>query len=107
MLLTVKQLELLKIIKSGNTDGSLVDLDELIERASYKPKKDSMHFSVRALVAKGLMEKAGTENRRGRRRVLFKILPLGMHFMANAAPPSLSISVADDELISAIQDVFS
>lgn len=105
MHLTVKQIELLTIIREGNPGGSLVDLDQLIERASYGPSKQSIQFSVRALIAKGLMEKAGPENRRGRSRVLFRITPAGEQLVrpAFSGPRSIVLSVEEDALLSEIE----
>jgi len=68
MLLTNKQREILALIIEGNEDGSAVDMDQLLERISYKPSKDALHFSIRYLSAKGMIEKSGLEKRRGRSR---------------------------------------
>lgn len=70
MSLTKKQIELIQIITTGNVDGGHVDLDQLIERASHKPSKQSIHFSIRALIGKELVEKLPKEKRRGRVRVI-------------------------------------
>lgn len=77
MNLTIKQIALLKVVHTGNTDGSPVDLDEILERLDYDTTKQSLQFSLRALIAKGLLEKAGTEKRRNRVRVLFELTSLG------------------------------
>lgn len=99
MHLTAKQIELLQIIKNANPDGTLVDLDQLIERTTYAPSKQSMQFSVRALIARGLIKKAGQEKRRERSRILFEIEPLGLHFMVHTrAVPFLSSEAADADL---------
>lgn len=104
MFLTTKQTELLKIIQTANDDGGLVDLDQLIERASYKPSKASMQFSIRALVARDLIEKAGNALRRDRRRVLLRIRPLGMHLTARLNPtPTFVISEEEDKALSEIE----
>ena len=58
MHLTTKQIELLTTIGRRNPDGAAVDLDQLIERLSYQPSKQSIQFSIRALIAHGLMQKA-------------------------------------------------
>lgn len=105
MNLTPKQLELLKIIRDANPDKTLVDLDQLIERTSYKPSKDSMHFSVRALAARELIVKTGLEKRRGRQRVLFGLTPLGLHFTSHTAVSPFVVSEADDEVLSALEEI--
>lgn len=78
---TNKQLEILRIINVGNGldgDGRLipVDLDELLERLSYKPSKESLQFSIRALIARKMIEKGERQTRRGRLRAI--ILPTAL-----------------------------
>lgn len=69
--LSRKQWEIIDAIMRGNPDGTWLDFDQLLERMSYKPSKPSMHFSLRALINRGLIEKAPTELRRKQnRRVL-------------------------------------
>src|SRR5687768_4252791 len=74
MRLTNKQLAILTVVIAGNRDEngnfSFVDLDQLIERLEYKPTKAAIHFSIRKLIAKDLIVKAGLENRRDRKHVL-------------------------------------
>ena len=82
MHLTDKQVNMLAVLREGNTDKSLVDLDQFMERLTHKPSKESIHFSIRALVNKELIEKAGKEKRRGRLRTLLNITELGLHFSA-------------------------
>lgn len=76
MQLTEKQHKILAIIARGNgkdeNDKLIpVDLDQLLQRLDYKPSKDSMHFSIRALVRRGLITKGDLQERRGRMRVVF------------------------------------
>lgn len=92
MRLTDKQLEVLRVIAERNPDGSLADLDQVIERASYKPTKQAIQFSIRALVGHKLIVKEGSEHRRGRIRVLLSTTPLGDHFhLANRVTPASAI----------------
>jgi DNA-binding MarR family transcriptional regulator len=66
-----KAWEIIRVIMRGNPDGSWVDLDQLIERLSYNPSKESLQFSIRALIKRGMIERKDTEFRRGvNRRVL-------------------------------------
>lgn len=97
MRLTDKQLEVLRVIAEANTDGTLADLDEVIERVSYKPTKQAIQFSIRALVGHELIEKQGAEKRRGRNRVLLAVTPLGLHFHS-ANRPSLSATLVEEEV---------
>lgn len=77
MHLTTKQLELLKVIGDANEDGSPTDLDQLLERLTYKPSKQSIQFSIRALVNHGLIKKGDSEKRRGRVRAIIELTEMG------------------------------
>ena len=57
MTLTDKQKDIIKTINLGHERGNLLDLDELLEVLPYKTTKQSMQFSIRPLVKKGLVEK--------------------------------------------------
>ncbi|EMX8597334.1 TPA: hypothetical protein KAK54_004268 [Escherichia coli] len=57
MTLTDKQKDIIKTINLGHERGHLLDLDELLEVLPYKTTKQSMQFSIRALVKKRLVEK--------------------------------------------------
>jgi len=82
MYLTPNQVEVLKTIAEGNPDGTTADLDEILERVSYKPTKAAIQFTIRSLVKHDLIEKIGTEKRRDRQRVLIAPTALGLHFAA-------------------------
>ncbi len=77
MHLTTKQIELLRVISAGNEDGSATDLDEILGRVRYETTKQSLQFSIRALIAHGLIEKKGVEKRRGRQRQVIAVTELG------------------------------
>lgn len=66
--LSAKQWEIMEHLMRGNPDGTWLDFDELLAKCSYKPSKESMHFSLRSLVTRGLIEKKPTEFRRGQHR---------------------------------------
>lgn len=68
--LTQKQSEILKLVIKGNPDGTFLDLDQLLDRLSYKPTKQALQFSIRYMIDKGLIEKKPTEHRRGAKRRL-------------------------------------
>ena len=61
----------------GNEDGTFVDLDEVLDRVPYETTKQSIQFSIRALVKKELIEKQEREKRRGRSRVVLGPTELG------------------------------
>lgn len=72
--MTSKQIQVMKVILKGNTDGSgvwtPVDLDELLERIPYSTSKASMQFTIRYLIKKGCITK-GQENRRSYNRAIY------------------------------------
>lgn len=70
MILTEKQLHIMSVIMKGNDDGSFVDLDQILERIPYETTKQSIQFSIRALIERQLINKKPHEKRRGRRRVV-------------------------------------
>lgn len=76
-ILSPKQWKIMDVIIRANPDGTWVDLDELLERLDYKPSKESMQFSIRALVNRGLIEKKATEFRRGAQRRVYAPTSLG------------------------------
>lgn len=108
-LLTTKQRQVVGQIIQGDTEeaGRLdekfvaIDLDRLIEVLPYRTTKQSMQFTIRALIKNGLIFKANYENRRGRQRVCFvatdlaKQIILGMrglssHYIENYDPETMS-----------------
>lgn len=95
MHLTVKQIAIMKVIVTGNPDGSLCDLDEIIDRLDYETTKASIQFSIRALIKHGLIEKKGTEKRRERKRVLIAPTESGKQIMG-LRPKSSSVVVDED-----------
>lgn len=76
---TPHQYELLRLVQRTQTESeSLVDLDQILEQLSWKPSKESAQFVIRALISKGLLEKAARELRRGRTRVTFRVTEKGL-----------------------------
>jgi hypothetical protein len=68
------QFEILKFLMKRETEvGSLADLDQLIAGLSWNPTKESIQFSIRAMIKKCLIEKAGIQARRGRNRICFRV----------------------------------
>lgn len=81
MYLTQKQIQIMATIVKANPDGSYLDLDQLVENLPYRTTKESMHFSLRALIKKGLLEKKPQEVRRGRVRNIIAPTLLGLETM--------------------------
>lgn len=99
MRMTQKQLELLRLIYTKNPDGTNLDIDQITEGLSWKPSKQSLQFSLRALIGHGLIKKTGSELRRDRRRTVIEVTELGKHFfnVKNNVNPML-VSEELDEL---------
>lgn len=95
MNLTPKQQEVLTLLDAGNPDGTHLDLDQLLERLSYRPTKAAVQFTVRSLVGHGLIFKQGQEVRRDRMRVILAPTVLGQHY-AKALKPSLARALIED-----------
>ena len=88
--LTTKQYRILLVICDGNgknDDGEFVpvDMDELLERLSYRTTKQSMQFSIKYLSRRGLIAK-GYEQRRGAKRVTFSPTKLARQIMGYHDP---------------------
>ena len=60
MTLTDKQKDIIKTLNLGYERGHLLDLDELLEVLPYKTTKQSIQFSIRALIRKGIRANAVT-----------------------------------------------
>lgn len=75
-ILTIRMLMILELVMARNGDGSLKDLDQLIEEVDYDVTKQAIQHTIRFLIRKGMMEKAGTEKRRGRRRQTYRATAL-------------------------------
>jgi DNA-binding MarR family transcriptional regulator len=97
MHLTVKQIELLRVIAAANPDGTACDLDQVIERINYETTKASIQFSIRALIKHGLIEKTGKEKRRDRQRVLISITAAGRGYVLTPVSSPGPAFIASDE----------
>jgi DNA-binding MarR family transcriptional regulator len=97
MHLTSKQVELLTVIIKGN-GSTHADLDQIIERVRYTTTKQSMQFSIRALIKHGLVEKKPIEKIRGRQRVTIAPTEKGKK-MLNFEPTTFSSPSVLDESV--------
>jgi DNA-binding PadR family transcriptional regulator len=100
--LKTKQLELMRVICAANEDGSATDLDQILERLRYETSKESLQFSIRALVNHGLIEKKGIERRRGRQRVLIAATVIGAATFTRKKTPAYIV----DEEADIIEEIF-
>lgn len=82
--LTAKQFQIIDILTRGNPDGSFCDLDELLLRLPYETSKDSLHFSIRALMKRGYVTKHDRESRRGKSRRVLSATPEGYDLLCSS-----------------------
>lgn len=85
--LTFKQTHLLTIIAKGNKEDGTIDLDEILESLQYETSKQSLQFSIRALVVHQFIEKKGLQKRRGRMRQVIEATELGKKMIGAATAP--------------------
>lgn len=73
---TPYQLEILQHVADAPPADPL-DFDQLLEKLSWRPSKESAQFPIRSLVTKRLLEKGELQLRRGRKRVVYVLTPAG------------------------------
>lgn len=99
---TDKQYKILIVLCHGNgkdENGKFVpcDIDELLERLAYRTTKQSMQFSIRALVKHRLIVK-DKEKRRGAKRVILVPTTTAMKIMGYYDPSYLEGAEDSEEL---------
>lgn len=99
--LTTKQAALMDVIINANPDGTLADLDQILERLSYETTKQSLQFSLRALVDKDCICHGGRELRRGKSRVTYEATQFGI----DMARPAHSVDQPISDKVD-VPDVF-
>ena len=101
MNLTTKQVIFMTVVCSGSkvTGEEWNDLDQILERLSvehdWTTSKDSIQFTIRALLKHGMIEKGEREKRRGRLRAIIKPTTLGLQSFAS---PQRVITTAENSL---------
>lgn len=107
MNLTSKQLQLIALLAKGNPDGSLLDLDQISEGLPYHPSKQSLQFSIRALIAHGLIQKDPPVFRRDRMRTVISLTRNGEYVagVGKAAEPVV-VDAETDKLLQELNEVF-
>lgn len=72
--LTDKQIQIITTIHAHQQDQEEdIDFDQLLEELPYRTSKESMQFSIRALIKKGMVSKGDYVTRRGRSRRTFAV----------------------------------
>jgi len=82
MTMTTKQRQIMNTVVRLNEDGSFLDLDQILDRLTYRTSKQSLQFSIRFLIKKGFLIKQGRERRRGRSRVILSPTKFGYMLMS-------------------------
>ena len=81
MRMTIKQQQIIHLIDKAESEGSCFDFDQLLDglekHYSWYTTKQSLQFSIRALISHEVIEKKPLSLRRGRHRVSFGITDLG------------------------------
>jgi predicted transcriptional regulator len=72
---TSKQIDVLEKILKGADNGDFLDTNQLMEKISYTPTKRAFQFTLRYLIQRGLIEKAGLRERDGRKRMTYTLTP--------------------------------
>lgn len=86
MRVTKKQTLLITAIGKINADESFLDINQVLDSLAYETTKQSLQFSLRALIRNGFVEKRERECRRGQSRVVFSLTKEGYRIAeANAA----------------------
>lgn len=80
MKITKVQQEVLKLIVIKNSDGTNIDIDQLLPLLSHAPSKQAFQFTIRYMIKKDMIKKAGRETRRGAGRITYEATALGLHF---------------------------
>lgn len=77
--LTEKQIQIISTIHLHHQEnGEDIDMNQLLEELPYRTSKQSMQFSLRALVKKGILVKRdGLVTRRSRARITYAITQFG------------------------------
>lgn len=76
--ITPYQLEILScLLDIEKATGRLTDLDQLLEKLTWMPSKESLQFTIRAMIQKEFILKMPHETRRNRNRVCFSVLKAG------------------------------
>lgn len=106
MHLTSKQIQLLTVIAKGAGPGDPYDLDQILDNLGYETTKQSLQFSIRALIAKSLIMKMGMQKRRGRQRRVIAATPAGKAMVGIKDEPARDyIEVPEDPLMDIPMDL--
>lgn len=101
MKITKVQREVLQLVATKNTNGTVMDIDQLLVVLSHAPSKQAFQFTLRYMIKKELIRKAGRETRRGAGRITYEVTALGMHFAyfyGLLDAPSIKRAIVEDDM---------
>lgn len=106
MILTTKQKQIMCCLIFGknpeNTDDILqqwLTISDLVEYVPYETSRDSMQFSIRALIKKGLVKKGERELRNGRFHIPLIPTDLAIELIPIIKPYRMVSIIEDEEFI--------
>ena len=70
---TNKQIEILRLVKAGNSLGEDVSVYDLMDSLSYEVKRDALLHSLKILVDNGYIERRDRVIRNGKSMRVFKV----------------------------------
>lgn len=80
--ITPYQLEILQHVAAAADAGDTIDFDQLLDKLSWTPSKESAQFTIRACIKKLLLKKGDKLMlRRGRQRVIYILTPAGIQVL--------------------------
>lgn len=74
---SLKQLDILKVIKTKRDDGEFCDVYDIMAAVSYDVKRDALLHSIRVLVEAGFVQRLPTVRRDGRSVRVFTVTASG------------------------------
>ena len=114
--LTDKQQKILLTVAGYFPEGKYkypLDIDQIVDALPYRTTKASFHFSLRALIAHGLVERGGTRARIGgidnRKHRVILLTEDGWKYVHQLMPhkAAICVSLEQDEVLTALEEVLN
>lgn len=88
--------DVLFLIIKGNPDGSFLDLDQILLGIPTRRSKQSMQFTIRSLIERGLIVKKAREIRRDRSRITYAATLAGYQAAKNEKDPYSGLGLGSE-----------
>lgn len=105
--LTEKQVEIMRLIRQRNADGTAIDITQLVESLPYKASKQAVLCSVNHLVERELIERMAQEMRHSRKRTPLALTEQGEVWLKAYDPTELKRTLIEDEYDVLLDDIFA